>query len=583
MTESQYPFQPHFSKRGSVLTPQQQEELHQRRGECLTCGQQCFRRSLWKKSLTIEGKVEKGRCLKCHPLHDASTTSTSNRTRITPPSPMSRQPTEKERASFEESIRRQRVSRISSEDAVASPYDMNEQERDLPPLEISILSCAHTGKEGSTAEYRIQSTDVLVPEDEEWYLDYEEDYDDNPDQAEDNIERLYRHLHNLSQSRPLRQPSRESRVLVTEGGSDPVLINIMNLVRHASRNHANTSSSNKMTMTSNSSSPSAETSQLQETSSYRSLLGTSGGGCPLSPPTRVMTPTSIIQPSPSPSSLGEDPPAMDVSELEILLANLSAAGNVDTICDSLVGTMRLNCKIVAIQLFCFRTIRNLCRDRHEYRASLIETSAPEDILLSMQTHIDNAEIQELGCEALWSLSMNHHNRFIVIRAGAIARNVKTVKEYRENQEVIQSAFACLRILSPEPKVRECMGVLDGIRHVCEAMSTHLAVVCIQRDGCVILSNTAVDLDEQQVAIASTSELEVIIKALVVHKSNSSVVSVALLALKNYAYDSRNSRTLLTIDSAVTSIQDACHSCEDTYLRRDASIVLDRALNCSAIM
>ena len=58
-----------FSSSGSVMTTKQLEEQRRKRGECLTCGQKCFQKKLFKSiPLTVHGQVLNGRCLKCNPL-----------------------------------------------------------------------------------------------------------------------------------------------------------------------------------------------------------------------------------------------------------------------------------------------------------------------------------------------------------------------------------------------------------------------------------------------------------------------------------------------------------------------------------
>ncbi|KAG7352058.1 hypothetical protein IV203_008106 [Nitzschia inconspicua] len=58
-----------FNITGSVMTKQELEEVRKKRGECITCGQKCFKKKLFKMiPLDIDGKVLNGRCLHCKPL-----------------------------------------------------------------------------------------------------------------------------------------------------------------------------------------------------------------------------------------------------------------------------------------------------------------------------------------------------------------------------------------------------------------------------------------------------------------------------------------------------------------------------------
>ena len=58
-----------FKGDGSVMTPAQRQEQRRKRGECVTCGEKCFQKKLFRMfPITVHGKVLNGRCLNCHPL-----------------------------------------------------------------------------------------------------------------------------------------------------------------------------------------------------------------------------------------------------------------------------------------------------------------------------------------------------------------------------------------------------------------------------------------------------------------------------------------------------------------------------------
>lgn len=58
-----------FSNSGSVMSKAELEEVRQKRGECKTCGQKCYKKKLFKMiPIDEHGKVLNGRCLHCRPL-----------------------------------------------------------------------------------------------------------------------------------------------------------------------------------------------------------------------------------------------------------------------------------------------------------------------------------------------------------------------------------------------------------------------------------------------------------------------------------------------------------------------------------
>jgi len=61
-----------FSHTGSILTRSQLVSVRQKRGECLTCGRQCYQKTFLKMVplTTADGMVLEGRCLLCRPVLD---------------------------------------------------------------------------------------------------------------------------------------------------------------------------------------------------------------------------------------------------------------------------------------------------------------------------------------------------------------------------------------------------------------------------------------------------------------------------------------------------------------------------------
>ncbi len=67
-----------MSETGVVLSNNQMRERRLKRGECVTCGMKCFKKTLFKSTpITEDGKVLNGRCLICRPL-DATEIQTAS-------------------------------------------------------------------------------------------------------------------------------------------------------------------------------------------------------------------------------------------------------------------------------------------------------------------------------------------------------------------------------------------------------------------------------------------------------------------------------------------------------------------------
>jgi len=205
---------------------------------------------------------------------------------------------------------------------------------------------------------------------------------------------------------------------------------------------------------------------------------------------------------------------------------------------------------------------------------VISTSAPDDILQAMKTHSNNAQVQEQCCGALWALCNSPVNRKIIIRAGASARIIKAFVEHSHNEDVVSTGLGCLRMISPDAEARETISALSGIDHICRAMKVHSDIAWIQRDGCAFLSNCAVDVEKQQVAIATDNEIEVIINAFLNHPNDASVVNGCCFAIKNFTHEESNVRSFRLVDGLLEGLQKTIETTEDSNAKADAMGILE---------
>jgi hypothetical protein len=264
-----------------------------------------------------------------------------------------------------------------------------------------------------------------------------------------------------------------------------------------------------------------------------------------------------------------------VVELESLIKELRAAAKPDFTSDVIVNAMKENPMATQVQLFCLSTIWDLSKYDDAYNACLISTSAPDDILLAMMNHMSSAAIQERGCGALGSLSVNEQSRSIVARAGAPARIIRAIIDHRSDESVVFTGIGALRNLSSESDIKETLVKLQAPLRVAEAMAVHRISASVQREGCAFLSNTAIDLDRYHVSIVTDKEIGAVIEAIRAHPKEPSVVTGACFALKNYSIEESNLNIMAKFPDAVELLEHVANHSKEMRNRRSANIVLDR--------
>jgi hypothetical protein len=410
-----------------------------------------------------------------------------------------------------------------------------------------------------------------------------------PERDGDHAEIMYDRLRRLSSVRPVRQSS-VANLMPPPADSSPVLSHLLRrAVATANANHDTshpaTSVEDRHSISSAGSDSASRLLSVASSTSTRSrLIPTDTLNDRLArnldvPPDDDQSESPSTEASASPLTRSPPPTPTNeqaiVEDLGTLIRDLHRDGSYDLAVDVLLAALGGSAACPRVHQFCLAAIWDLGKDSDQFRASIMASSAPDDILLCMKQNLDNASIQEQACGALWALSIDRKNREIIIQAGATARVIKCITDHQSNESVIRAAMGCLRTLSPEPEVRVSTGVLDGVKHVCAAMRRNRSVVAIQVDGCAFLSNVAVDLDKQMVALATDEEIEVIVGAIVAHPTDLAVTAGACFALKNYTYDERNLRKLMHIVGIVPTLQGVVAQESELGSRCHAAGLLER--------
>jgi len=92
---------------------------------------------------------------------------------------------------------------------------------------------------------------------------------------------------------------------------------------------------------------------------------------------------------------------------------------------------------------------------------------------------------------------------------------------------------------------------------------------------LFLSNVAVDMDNQEVSVVSSEELETVVRVLQDHLRNDTVASSAVFALKNYTYQETNLRGLRRFQELTSVLEDAAKYGQKEEIRADACEILER--------
>ena len=298
----------------------------------------------------------------------------------------------------------------------------------------------------------------------------------------------------------------------------------------------------------------------------------------------VPLPENDVASSSAPASASLDNFQEDDEEAAGILENVQ--GFVDEILQTpdadsnflaevILGAMREHRSKVQVQVYCLRTIWDICKDDDKNKEACMTSSAPSDIIHAMKTFPQALAVQEKGCGAIWSLGVNTDNRVILVRLGACERVVMALREFSSVESLARTAIGALRTLSPELEAREAFKPLKASECTAHAMELHRSSVSIQRDGCAFLSNCAVNIEKQFVAVVPLEELDAVVQAMQAHRKEVAVMAGGCFALKNYTYEQKNCRTLRQCDGIEELLAYATSFERSSACRADAAELLER--------
>lgn len=251
------------------------------------------------------------------------------------------------------------------------------------------------------------------------------------------------------------------------------------------------------------------------------------------------------------------PDTSKIEPIQAMLKEMKGVGD-EIFMECLVTAMESNQSDLCVQIFCLSTIRDELDDDDDgaMNDSLIAMKGIERILDAMVKFPTLVTVQELGCATLLTLASDDENRTYLIESAACESLCRAIEVNCRERSIVEMCFSILRILSTEMEGRNSMLECNVSKSVVAAMQYNLSCVSIQQDGCAIISNLTVDVLNNSVSLVSNDEIAVVVEAMQVHNTDETVMASACFALKNFAYNEQNLRTMNRTNNALEALEDA---------------------------
>lgn len=259
------------------------------------------------------------------------------------------------------------------------------------------------------------------------------------------------------------------------------------------------------------------------------------------------SPSDNWSPTPSPRPRRkikqQDLQSSAVTELQGLLVDLVSSGSHHVLSEILCDSMKSNSNDLEIQLLCLRTISSAFKQSNAGISKLVLARAHIEIINAMQHFHSSMEIQQRACAAIWALSRDNSARTALIRKGVCDLIQRAMSRNFGDNVLVEKALMALRALSIDEEARDILHRVSVVHDIVQVMECHCMNADIQRDGCAVLSNMAVEFEKKQASVVSVHVLRAVVAALKTHLSDPVVVESACFALNNFSYEETNLRAL----------------------------------------
>mmetsp|Transcript_29896 Transcript_29896/g.45304 ORF Transcript_29896/g.45304 Transcript_29896/m.45304 type:complete len:793 (+) Transcript_29896:257-2635(+) len=591
-----------FSSSGSVMNKRQLEEQRRKRGECLTCGEKCFQKKLFKLiPLTVDGVVLDGRCLKCKPLD--ATNASENLVLPAASRPATREDLQRFK-SMQLSMRdvgrdrsqrthhpkpRNHANTISRPPSL--PEDRSEDCAPMPAAPKRATSMAipkQTPMPQRSASVTVARAASLAPN-------------------AHNIHDVYRQSHSLPES----STSNSQEMILPPIEYDQTLsLESSGHERQGYESAGNSSRSFK-----------SEDEESNDNVPLHGILNRGGefkyedkvvpleDGEKKSDPHRAMAGSSRT--IGSMSSIEEDIDheygARQISwtpKDEKLSEKVTEESNDDLSIDSETGSCRSKengstyssisgrrsstqdnrqleslaierlstanddyCTVISImrelpisaivQQESLKHISEMRLSDDEY-SEIMDIGVLEDIKSAMVTHLNNNQLQCFGCRAIWNLSATTPNQIRLIEEGALDCILGAMKTFPAESDVQEKALSALSNLGAAAENQEKILNSDTLEQIVAAMNKHAENSVVQSKACSALTNLASYDSTLKREIMNKNGGGAVVISMIMHPEDIELQEKALRALRNICANNDENKVEVAnvggIDAVISAMQ-----------------------------
>jgi len=226
------------------------------------------------------------------------------------------------------------------------------------------------------------------------------------------------------------------------------------------------------------------------------------------------------------------------------LLNLSSDAEEQILADSsvvetVVALMKYHPDAPRLQEKALGVLQNVSMRNASAKQAIAQAGGISGVTMAMKEYMGSPTVLERAFTTMWSLAVLERNQVEIANAGGIGLVVNGMMANINYDKVQKQACGCLCTLSSNSRNKTLIREAGGVDAIVYAMWAHYDSEMLQIEACRALSSLAVNVQTNEVMIATDGEINAIISAMRRFPDSAKLQEHACVALRNFMLSSDN--------------------------------------------
>lgn len=237
-------------------------------------------------------------------------------------------------------------------------------------------------------------------------------------------------------------------------------------------------------------------------------------------------------------------------EVDLLEAACSALLNLSSdaeeqvlagssVVETVVSTMRHQLNAPRLQEKCLGVLQNISMRSKDSKRAIADAGGIGAVTFAIKEFMGSPSVLERSFTTMWSVAVLEQNQVIIANEGGISLVINGMMANITYEKVQKQACGCLCTLSSNSQNKTLIRDLGGVDAIVYAMWAHYNSEALLIEACRALSSLAVNVQTNEVMIASEGEISAIMSGMRRFPHSERLQEHACVALRNFLLSADN--------------------------------------------